>query len=337
MKAAYVKAPYQFQIRDVALRDLGEDEAIVKVKACGVCGTDVSTAATEATDWQPFGHEIAGVVETVGRRVHNVKVGDTVVLESGTFDRYCANCRNGRVDLCNTGPNYWLKGPMGFAESVLVPKECLVPFTGMSFKEAALIEPLGVALDLVYAADIKINDDVLVIGLGPIGLMALRLARACGARKIYAAELSAAKRRIDLAKAFGADEIILTDQVNLVEYPYARKGVERVLVTAPPRLIPPALKVTNVGGILAFIGIEYGPNAAITFDANEFHFKKLQLRASFASPALYFPRCIELVQSGVIDAQSMVSHTFALADIAVAMTTLRDDRATTVKAVMLGD
>lgn len=156
-------------------------------------------------------------------------------------------------------------------------------------------------------------------------------------RKIYAAELSAAKRRIDLAKAFGADEIILTDQVNLVEYPYARKGVERVLVTAPPRLIPPALKVTNVGGILAFIGIEYGPNAAITFDANEFHFKKLQLHASFASPALYFPRCIELVQSGVIDAQSMVSHTFALADIAVAMTTLRDDRATTVKAVMLGD
>lgn len=337
MKAAYVKSPWQFEVREVKLRDMGEDEVIVKVKACGICGSDLISAAGEAADWQPFGHEIAGEVVEAGRHVQNVKVGDAVVLESGTFDRFCNNCRNGRVDLCNTGPNYWLKGPMGFSEYILAPKECMVPMGSLSFKQASIVEPLGVAVDLLYTADVKLNDDVLVIGMGPIGLMALRLARAAGARKIYAAQRSTGKRRIELAKQFGADEIILTDQVDLESYPFARKGVDRVLVTAPPSLIPSALKVTNMGGIVAFIGIEYGPKAAITFDANDFHFKKLQLRASFASPALYFPRSIELIESGVIDADAMISHTFKLDEIEKAMKLLRDDRATTVKVVMLSD
>jgi L-iditol 2-dehydrogenase len=335
MKAAYVKSPWQFEVRDVTLRPMGDDEVIVEVKACGICGSDLITAAGEATDWQPFGHEISGVVVNAGRGVQNVKVGDKVVLESGTFDRFCDKCRNGRVDLCNTGPNYWLKGPMGFAEYILVPKECLVSMGSLSFLEASIVEPLGVAVDLVYTADIKLNDDVLVIGLGPIGLMALRLARASGARRIYAAELSSAKRRIELAKLFGADDIILTDKEDLGHYAFARKGVDRVLVTAPPKLIPLALNVANVGGIVAFLGIEYGKDATISFDANDFHFKKLQLRASFASPALYFPRCIELIESGVIDAGELISHTFKLDEIGNVMKLLRDDRTTTVKAVML--
>ena len=337
MRAAYVKAPYQFEIREFDRREITEDEALVKVKACGICGADLSTAATEAADWQPFGHEIAGIVEKKGKHVNKVKIGEKVVLESGTFCRTCSNCRNGRVDLCNKGPNFWLTGPMGFTDYVIVPKETLVPFEGISFKEASLVEPLGVALDLVYTADIKINNDVLVIGLGPIGLMALRLARAMGARKIYAAELSAAKRRIALSREFGADEVILTDKVDIRDHTYLRKGLDRVLITAPPRLIPPALEITNVGGIVAFIGIEYGPDAEISFNANDFHFKKLELRASFASPALYFPTCIELIQSGVIKTKALISHTFKLDEIEEAMKRLRDDRATTVKSLMVNE
>lgn len=337
MRAAYVKAPYQFEIREFDRREITEDEVLVKVKACGICGTDLSTAATEAADWQPFGHEIAGIVEKKGKHVSNVKIGEKVVLESGTFCRICSNCRNGRVDLCNKGPNFWLTGPMGFADYIIVPKETLVPFEGISFKEASLVEPLGVALDLVYTADIKINNDVLVIGLGPIGLMALKLARAMGVRKIYAAELSVAKRRIALSKEFGADEVILTDKVDIRDHTYAGKGLDRVLITAPPRLIPPALEITNVGGIVAFIGIEYGPDAEITFNANDFHFKKLELRASFASPALYFPTCIELIQSAAIEAKALISHTFKLDEIEEAMKRLRDERTTTVKSVMVNE
>lgn len=194
MRAAYVKAPYQFEIREFDMREITEDEVLVKVKACGICGTDLSTAATEAADWQPFGHEIAGIVEKKGKHVNNVRIGKKVVLESGTFCRTCSNCRNGRVDLCNKGPNYWLTGPMGFADYIIVPKETLVPFEGISFKEA-----------------------------------------------------------------------------------------------------------------------------------------------SFASPSLYFPTCIELIQSGVIEAKALISHTFKLDEIEEAMKILRDDRETTVKSVMVNE
>lgn len=337
MKAAFVKVPFTFEIRDIKLREPNSNEVLVRIKACGLCGTDLHYAKVLAEDWQPFGHEIVGIAEKVGANVSHVKEGDYVLLESGSFCRECDTCRNGRVDLCNKGPNFWTEASMGFAEYVVASKECLVPFSGISFEEASLIEPLGVALDLFYTTDIKLNDDVLVVGLGPIGLMALRLARAAGARRIYAAARSGSEARIELAKRFGADEIVYTDKINLEDYSYDRKGVDKVMVTAPPKTIPPSLKAANTGGTVAFLGIEYGAGATITFDANEFHFKKLQLRASYAAPALYFPRCVELIKSGVIDAKAMISHRFKLDDIAGAMTTFRDDKANTVKMVMLND
>jgi L-iditol 2-dehydrogenase len=337
MRAAYVKAPFQFQIREMPVREISEEELLVRVRACGICGTDLHTAATEAKDWQPFGHEIAGVVEKVGRRVANVRPGQSVVLESGTFDRYSDQARNGRVDLDNRGPNFWLSGPMGFAEYIVVPREVAVPFSGLSFEEAALVEPLGVALDLAYTAEIRLNDDVLVVGLGPIGLMCLQLARAMGARRVYAAQPSRSRRRVQLGEQLGADRVILTDQTDIREIPFERGGVDRVLVTAPPSTIPAALEVAAPGGVVAFIGIEYGPGAVIGFDANAFHFKKLQLRASFASPALYFPRCLELIRCGRVDVRCLISSTFPLEEIGKATRALVEDKAHAVKSVMVAE
>jgi L-iditol 2-dehydrogenase len=335
MKTASVKAPFQFRIDDVPLRDISEDELLVKVRACGVCGTDLATAATEAKDWQPFGHEIAGVVEAAGSRASNVSKGDSVVLESGTYCRYCSDCRNGRVDLCNNGPNYWLKGPMGFSEYVIAPKEMAIAFSGIGFDEAALVEPLGVAIDLVKTADVQLGDDVLVVGAGPIGIMAVKLARLRGARRIWVAARSHSRRRIELARAFGADEVVLTDRADFAAGPYPRGGLDRVLVTAPPSLLPAAMDAARVGGVVAFIGIEWGGGARVSFDANAFHFKKLQLRASFAGPALYFPMALDLIASGAIDAKSLVSSRFGLEGIADAMRDLRDDKAGAVKGVMV--
>lgn len=339
MKAAYLKAPFQFDVREVALRPLLDDEVLVQVKACSVCGHDMIMASSGAVDWQPFGHEIAGVVERVGSRVRNVAPGDRVVLESGTFDRYSDLSRNGRVDLDNKGPNFWLKGDdaMGFAESIIVPDAVCVKFEGLSFEEVSLVEPLGVAVDLVTTADIRLNDDVLVIGLGPIGLMALRMARAMGARKVYGAELSTCEARIAMARRFGADEIICTDKTPIETYPFARGGVDRVLVTAPPALIPAALAAANVGAIVAFLGIDYGPGGLVTFDSNPFHVKKLQLRSSFASPALYFPKCLDLIRSGVVDTKALITHRFRLGDIGAGIAAFRDDRATGIKAVMVAE
>ncbi len=334
MKAAYVKSPFEVEVREFPAREMKDEEVLIRVKACGICGHDLSVANSEAKDWKPFGHEISGVVEKVGKNVNHVKPGDKVVLETGTYDRFSKAARNGCPELDNNGPNFWETGPMGFADYIIVPQETVVPFEKMSFEEASMIEPLGVALDMAYTADIKLNDDVLIIGLGPIGLMALQLAKIMGARNIYAAELSQSKKRIELAQQFGAT-IIKTDQESLKTYKFPRGGVDKVLVSAPPKLIEPAVEITNWGGIIAFIGIEYGPNANITFDANTFHFNKIQLRSSFASPALYFPRCIELVEAGMVDLKPLIGKTFPLDDLQKELKKLVNDKGTALKSIMI--
>lgn len=334
MKTALVKAPFQFRIDEVEARPISDGEVRVEVRACGVCGTDLMTAARDALEFQAFGHEIAGVVVEAGAR-SKVRAGQAVVLESGTFCRACDDCRNGRVDLCNNGPNYWLKGPMGFSESLVAPMEMAIPFAGLGFDVAALTEPLGVAIDLVKTADIQLGDDVLVIGAGPIGLMAARLAKLRGARRLFVAARSHSKRRIELARAFGADEIVYTDSEDIARRAWPKGGLDRVLVTSPPSTIPGALDAARVGGVVAFIGIENGAAGTISFDANAFHFRKLQLRASFAGPALYFPMALELLKNGSIDGPSLISHRFPLADIGVAMRDIDKDKARAVKGIMI--
>lgn len=337
MRSWFIKAPYRFELRTRGIPEPGDDEVLIRVRACGLCGTDMTSIKTAATDWQPVGHEIAGVIEKTGKNVAHVRVGNTVVLETGTFCRRCDNCRNGRYDLCNRGPTFWGGGPtMGFAEYVVAPQEVVVPYEGLSFAVAALTEPLGVAMDLVKTVEVKLGDDVLVLGLGPIGLMALRLARLAGARKIYAAARSHSTKRIATARQFGADEIICTDRTPLETY-NEQGFFDKALVTSPPRTIPSALKAARVGACIGYIGIEYGDGATIAFDANDFHFRKLQLRASHASPALYFPLCLELLKSGRVDGEAIATPRFPLEAFPEAVLALRDERGQQVKPVMVID
>ena len=341
MKSTYLKAPFQFEQRDVPVPEVGADEVLIKVKACGFCGHEMIQAKYAATEWTPFGHEFSGIVEKIGENVQNVQVGDTVVIETSTFRPYSDAARNGRVDL--DGPASEIidyiggRETMGFAEYTTAPAALCVKFTTMSFQEGALIEPMGVAMDLFKTADIHLGDDVLVFGLGPIGLMALQMAKKAGARKIYAADLSSAGKRAELAKKFGADEIIFTDKVDIKSYPFARGGVDKVLLTAPPALIETATHTLNLGGVLAFLGIAYGPAAIASFDSNLVHHKKIQIRDSDAVPALYFPLCIDLVESGMIDLKSLISQKFMLEDAVEGLTHFVQNPAEACKAVMVTD
>ncbi len=337
MKAMYLKASNQFELRDVELREPGNGEVVVRVKACGFCGHDKILAGYAAKEWEPFGHEFSGVVEKVGEGVTNVKVGERVVIETSTFNPLSNEALNGRPDWDTKGPSYMeLKHTaMGFAEKTIVPAVLCVPFDGLSDAEACFLEPMGVAADLILTADIHLNDDVLLMGCGAIGLMALQMAKASGARKIYVAEHRANKRKIELARQFGADEVILTDETDLTEFPFPRGGVDKVLVTTPPRTIGDAVKVANVGAVVAFLGISYGPDAIVSFDSNIVHLNKLQIRGSNAIPALYFPKCLELLEAGIVDVKSLISHTFSLEQACEGIMDFLTNKTEAVKAVML--
>ncbi len=338
MKSTYLKAPFQFEQRDIPIPEIGGGDVLIRVKACGFCGHELILAKYAAEDWVPFGHEFSGVVEKTGALVTNLSVGDKVVVETSTFNPLSNASRNGRVDLDADIINYiGTRDTMGFAEYTSAPAALCVKFETMSFIEGSMIEPLGVAMDLFKTADVRLNDDVLILGLGPIGLMALQLARAAGARKIYAADVSSAKTRARLAKKFGADEVIFTDQTDIRAYEFERGGVDKVLLTAPPALIEPATHTLNMGGILAFIGIAYGSSAMATFDSNLVHHRKIQIRASDAVPALYFPLCIDLVESGKIDLVSLVSQTFPLDSAVEGLKQFAAHPETAVKAIMIND
>ena len=217
MRVVYVKSPFQFEIREVPLPEPGEGYVLLDVRACAVCGTDMHTAATDADHFQSFGHEIAGVVVKNGPGCKRFREGDQVIIESGTFCHVCENCRNGRPDLCTNGISIIDDVEIsGYADYMLVPEQAMVPFEGLSFAEAALAEPLGVAMDLFYTTGIELNDDVAVIGLGPIGLMTIALAKAAGARNVYAIQRNGkSKARIELAKKLGATDVILTSETDL--------------------------------------------------------------------------------------------------------------------------
>jgi L-iditol 2-dehydrogenase len=207
---------------------------------------------------------------------------------------------------------------------MIAPAICAIPYEGLSPDVACLQEPLGVAIDLVRLADIKPSSNVLIIGQGPIGLMATALVRRAGARRLFATGPASRPRRLELAKQFGADETFDSLQTPLSKFAYGCE-IDRILVTAPPRALPEAFEIASKGGIISYIGIAWGAGAKVTFDADAFHFKKLQLRASFASPALYGPEALRCLREGVVDGQALISHRFPLSQMQEAMDVARTD------------
>ena len=333
MKFAYLNAPFAVEIRDVPLGPVGEDDVLLRVKACGVCGSDINNGYNR-TEFKPFGHEISGIVEQVGSHVTNVKVGDRVAVESSSFCGDCAACRNGHVELC-TNKSLFAPQYNGFAEAIVAKAHTLVKFDGLSFEEAAVLEPFGVAMDLAMVTDVQLGDHVVVMGAGPIGILAVRLAKLRGAAKVKVCAHSHSLRRIQLARQYGADEIIETDKITVQD---ALQGtpVQRIMVTTPPQTIADAVDIASFGAIICAIGIAKDEQSSLcALNINRMHFKRLQLRFSHATPALFFPQCNELIKAGLVDVKSLISHTFPLDRMQEAMRLCRDDKANVVKVLMV--
>lgn len=322
-------------LKNIERPALTPDDIRVRIDACGICGTDLHVMPGEAKE-QPFGHEIASTIVELGSRVTGLAIGQRVVLESSSACGRCANCRDARQELCLDFKSFWSSPSLGFAEEMISPAICAIPYEELTPEVACLQEPLGVAIDMVRLAEITPGSNVLLIGPGPIGLMALQLARHAGARRVF---VSGRKRnrpgRGELATRLGADAFIDTDTTPLEDYDFGCP-IDRIMVTAPPRTIGSAIKVAAKGGIISYIGIEYGSGATCTFDANEFHFKKLQLRGSFAAPALYGPIALRYLREGVVDGQALISHRYPLDKLSEAYRTALDGPAA-VKVVVTNE
>ena len=323
MKMAFMKSALDIEIRETELRPLENGEIRIRVEACGICGTDVGAARVGVDDYHPFGHEVAGEILELGPGVDWLSVGDRVALESATACGRCANCRNCQQELCTDIISFFALGSLGMAEEMIAPAASAVPFDEITAAEACLSEPLGVAIDMHRLAEITVASHVVVSGPGPIGLLAMRLAEMSGAERIYVCGRSHSKMRLDMARQWGAQEIIEVDRIPLKEYGF-EKPPNRFMVTSPPNSIPPLFEIAAKGAIFSYIGIGHDGEGPITFDADDFHFKKLQLRASFASPAMFTPLALHLLKPGQVKGGSLISHRFPLSEIKQAMATAMD-------------
>ncbi len=322
MKAALKKAG-KVRLDAVLPLPVAADGIRLRVEACGICGTDLQLNPDTAARETAFGHEIAGTIVELGSAVSGLEVGQKVALESASACGRCANCRNARQELCTHIQSFFIVGSFGFAEEMVAPAISAVPCADLSAEVACLSEPLGVAIDMVRLAEIDMQSKVLVLGQGPIGLMATALIRRMGARRIVAVQRSRRHARCRLAGQFGADEVIPPEALE-ADLESLGGPFDRILVTTPPPTLATAFQVASKGALISFIGMDHGEGAFCRFEVNAFHFKKLQLRASFASPALFTPLALTYLRRGVVDGEALISHRFPLDGISAAMAVARD-------------
>lgn len=320
MKSAWITRKRKIEIIDKDYVKPKDDEVVVRIKICGICGTDLHFY----NDYPggkpiPLGHEVAGCVHEIGNAIADLKPGDSVIVQNHIPCGKCYPCLLGNYALCRNIQTY-MNDRAGLAEFLTVKRGMIVPFSNLSYTEAAVAEPLTVALDITREAQIDQFQNVCISGPGIIGLFCTKLAKIHGAQHIIMLGRSfhrkRCKKRIETAKKMGATMVFDTDKPDWKHEirNILHDGVERVLVTSPPQTIPDMFDIVSFGAHVIFNGISFREEN-ITFNANNFHFKKLKLVASHAIPNWGFPQAFKLLSQKIMDQDSLITHVFTFDEI----------------------
>ncbi|WP_352418604.1 alcohol dehydrogenase catalytic domain-containing protein [Proteiniborus sp.] len=312
-----------------------EDEVLIKVKAVGICGTDVPILKGIREVPIPLipGHEFAGDIVEVGSKVKNFKVGDRVtpaiVINCGS----CYYCRTGLETLCDNIIETGIHVDGAFAEYVTVPEKVLHKLPeNMTYEQGASIDPIASAYHPVKKASIGSEDTVVVFGPGPIGLYATQIAKAEGAKKIITVGVKGDEERLELAKELGADEIVISDEnllENISKLTDGRMADIVVEATGHPSVFEMALSSVRKHGTVIMIGIFHAPATA---NIAQIVRREIQIKGSICYTWQDYKECIDLVEAGKVRVEPMISHTFDLKDMDKAMEVI--DQRKAIKIIM---
>ena len=338
-RGLYGKKYLDIEERTIDIGAPDEDHVIVKVKACGVCGTDINFVRDWESGHMPLGHEISGEVVDVGKNVTDVKPGDSVIVEDCTMCGVCTDCKSGHPEFCRN--MYDMESQPGMGEYLSVRYNCLNRYEGLDHVSACLTEPLAVSLTAVENAHIPLGGSVVVLGPGPLGLMAAKVAKLRGAGFVAITGLPAdnprERARLDLARQFGCDMVIeavgnsIEEKIKEV-FP---NGVDRVIVSSPPESMYDAFKIIRFGGIITYFGLHFGGKNVIDLDVNDMIFRKISLIPTFAEPAINFPVSNRLLREGLVDAKKLITHTFSFENTKTTFESVINGSEPVIKAVML--
>lgn len=328
MDAAVFYAPHDIRLEQTDVPDINDGEVLLRVRAAGICGTDVRimNGAKKVATPIIIGHEMAGDIEVVGAGVNRLAVGDRVTVEPIIPCGLCPLCLKGRRNICLTRPTIGYDYDGAFATYVRVPATAVsagnvVPLPpNLSYEEAAIAEPLAACVNGIDRCNIQLGDTVLILGAGPIGLAHLSLSRGAGASRVFVSEPNDERRQT--AIDFGADGVIdpaSEDVVSKVKQWTDGVGVDVVVVAiGAPEAMEAGMRAVRKGGVFnIFAGSQ--PDSRFSCDPNLVHYGEMIITGSSGHTASHMRRAVELMRNGVIDAKRLITHRFQLAEIADAL------------------
>ncbi len=317
MRVMWCERPGEVELRYVPVHPVGDDDVLVQVAYAAICPWDVRAFSGLSSVAFPriLGHEVAGTVAAVGKNVRGLELGQPVapdmIVKCGT----CKACRTGRANRCRR-PTFFQYGG-GYADYVCVPQRnihTLQPST--SLKAAALMEPLACVLRGQDMLRLYPGEVELVVGLGPIGLMHMQVARSFGARVIASDPVVARREK---AQALGAEWTVDPTAVDLAEFVQGVTGgwgVDAIALTVgSARMVEEAVRYLAPGGRLnIFAGIY--PKDQVHLDPNQIHYGEWIITGSADSTPENMHRALTLIESGQVQTASLVSHLLPLAELA---------------------
>ena len=319
MKAAVVKDDSTIKITHIENPELGPNDILVQMSACGICGSDVEKVFGKyGQPSMKLGHEPAGIILKVGSQVENFTVGDRVFTHHhvACYSKTCHECSHGNETMCE---KYYQSNlnPCGLADEYVVP-EWNVKHGGvlkipdeMSFEEAAMIEPLACCLRAWKKFNYQKNDTAVILGVGPTGIMHALLARSVGFSKIFCSDLN--DFRLDFAKKLGFEAVRSNESSEKI-LQSTIDGVDVAIVaTGNLNAFDSAINLVRKGGTIVMFGVP-SKDASIDINMSNVYSKEITITTTYAASDTDTKNALELIASGTIDVKSLITHKYTLED-----------------------
>jgi L-iditol 2-dehydrogenase len=325
LKALIYHGKNDISVEEIKTPGPGDDQALLKVKAAAICGTDLRIKKSghrdipDRTD-RILGHELAGEVVEVGDKVIDLKPGMRVAIAPVIGCGKCTVCLSGDANMCESCRILGLGIDGAFAEYMIIPREhiengnvMIIP-PSISFETAALLEPLATVFTGAEACNIRPSNKVMIVGAGPIGIMHTMMAKVFGASVVIISEI--AKERAKQAIDHGADHILNpTDgdfREKLMEMT-GGNGPDNIIIAAPsPQAQAESLELVSVNGNINFFGTIPTEKQPVSLDTNLIHYKRINVVGNTGTSVKNYFRTAELLKSGTLDISGLISRTFSL-------------------------
>jgi L-iditol 2-dehydrogenase len=314
--AAFYYNNHDVRIEEIPVPGIGEDEALLKVMASGICGSDVLEWYRVPKAPRVLGHEATGVISKVGGKVSSVKVGDRVFVSHHVPCNTCRHCQRGNHTACHTlhTTNYY---PGGFAEYVKIPKINVdlgiykLP-DAMSFEEGTFIEPLACVSRGQRLANLQKNDSLLIIGSGISGILHAQLAKYKGVENIVVADINT--YRLELAKKFGAHHALnakdnLPEKLKEVNCGHLADQV--VVCTGATSAAMSAMDCVEPGGTILFFAVP-DPTVKLQVPINQFWRNEITMRTSYGAAPNDLEDSLKYLATGKLNVKDMITHRLSL-------------------------